>query len=176
VTRGAGKNPRTGGQGPAGRTHATDSMEARQTAFLAAFGECGNITAAAALVPVSRETVYAWRDEDEGFPARLADAQEEFADRLEHEARRRAIEGVKDYVVSAGRLVYIDDPGNPGRQIPLVRQVFSDTLLLAMLKAKRPAEYKDRAAHEITGRDGAPIAVDVVFALDLGDGEEAPAS
>src|ERR1041385_7945785 len=160
-----------------GRTVKTDRRDADQRAFLAAFAVHGVITTAAEAIDHDRDIHYRWLDEDPTYEERFEAAKEAFADQLEAEARRRAVEGVKDYVVSAGRLVYVDDPENPGTPIPLVRQVYSDTLLLAMLKAHRPDKYKDRASHEITGKDGGPVELDVVFDLDLADGgEEEPAA
>jgi transposase-like protein len=35
----------------------------------------------------------------------------------------------------------------------------SDTLLIFLLKARRPAKYRDRAAVEVTGKDGGPLVV-----------------
>jgi hypothetical protein len=156
-------------------------MEAEQAAFLAAFSVHGNIQRAVDAVRtaqgrpgkpdaeghlVGRDIHYRWLRESEEYAARFQEAKDAFADRLEDEARRRAIEGVQRYVVSAGKLVY-DDEGKP-----LVERVYSDGLLSQMLKAHRRELYGDRSTHEVTGKDGGPVAVDVVFNLDLGDGAE----
>lgn len=155
----APRKARTAGKGPLGETEATRAMKVRQAAFLAAYAIHGNLTAAAVAADVNRKTVYCWMDEDGDFAEDFADAKEAFADQLVHEARRRAVEGVKDYVVSAGRLIYVDDTDNPGTPIPLVRQIYSDTLLLAMLKAHRPDEYKERSSVEHSGKGGGPVKV-----------------
>lgn len=35
----------------------------------------------------------------------------------------------------------------------------SDTLLIFLLKARRPDKYKDRATHELTGKGGGPVQI-----------------
>lgn len=185
---GAPRRSASGGKGPLGRTAKTDRRDAEQAAFLAAFSIHGNIQRAVDAVRtaegrppgepdaeghlVSRDIHYRWLREDEDYADRFQAARDDFADRLESEARRRAIDGVKRYVVSAGKLVY----GEDGR--PLIEHVYSDSLLSQMLKAHRRELYGDRATHEITGKDGGAVALDVVFDLDLGDGaeEDAPAT
>ncbi len=183
-----GRRPASGGKGPKGRTLKTDRMEAEQAAFLAAFAVHGNVQRAVDAVRtaqgkppgqhdaeghlVARDIHYRWLREDEDYAERFQAAKEDFADRLETEARRRAIDGVERYVVSAGKLVYGEDG-------PLVERVYSDSLLSQMLKAHRRELYGDRSTHEVTGKDGGPVALDVVFDLDLGDGggeDESPAT
>ena len=146
-------------------------VKARKEAFLAAYRLSGNVSGAARAADVDRTTPYRWGEEDEDFKTAWEVAEQESIDRLEEEARRRAHDGVVDYVVSQGKLVYIEDP-ETHEQVPLVKRVYSDTLMVLLLKAHRPEKYKDRAAHEVTGKGGGPVAVDVVFDLDLGDGGE----
>ena len=81
---------------------------------------------------MSRTRVYELRKADPGFASAWEEAEEIAADRLEEEARRRAVEGVEEPLVSAGRLVR-DDNGQP----IMVRR-YSDNLLLALMKAHRP--------------------------------------
>ena len=77
----------------------------RQRKFLAAFAVCGNVTEAASTVPCGRETVWEWRQSFPAFAKLYADAHEDALDRLEEEARRRAVDGVLEPVVSAGKVV-----------------------------------------------------------------------
>ena len=59
------------------------------------------------------------------------------------------------------------DPHDPGcrKKVPVFEREYSDTLLLALLKAKKPAEYRDRLSAELTGKGGGPIdrKLEIVF-------------
>src|SRR6516162_6609899 len=102
----------------------------RQQLFIRALSKTDNVTKAAALAGTSRPRVYELRNRDPAFAAAWEDAEEVAADRLEDEARRRAVEGVPEPLVSAGKLVR-DDDGQP----IMVRR-YSDKLLLALIKAR----------------------------------------
>jgi hypothetical protein len=106
--------------------------KARQKRFLKALADTGNVTAAIAVAGTSRTRVYELRRTDPGFAAAWEEAEETAVDKLEAEARRRAIEGVPEPLVSAGRLVC----GADGEPIAIRR--YSDNLLLALLRAHRP--------------------------------------
>jgi hypothetical protein len=105
---------------------------ARQERFLKALSDTGSVTTAAAVAGTSRTRVYELRKADLAFASAWQEAEEIAADRLEDEARRRALEGVPEPLVSAGKLVRNDD----GQPIAVRR--YSDNLLLALLKAHRP--------------------------------------
>jgi hypothetical protein len=105
---------------------------ARQERFLKALSDTGSVTTAAAVAGTSRTRVYELRKADPAFASAWEEAEEIAADRLEDEARRRALEGVPEPLVSAGKLVRDDD----GQPITVRR--YSDNLLLALLKAHRP--------------------------------------
>jgi len=104
--------------------------KAKQAAFLAAFAELGNVTGAAEAAGVHRQRHWEWL-KDPGYADRFADAQEQAVERLETEARRRAIVGVEEPVYQGGKLV-----GG-------VRK-YSDTLLIFLLKGARPERYRER--------------------------------
>lgn len=142
-----------------GGIHADAHGDARKAAFLAAFRLTGNVTASAEAAEVSRRTPYGWLNADPAFKADFEDAEQEAIDHLEKEARRRAEEGVVDYVVSQGKLVYIEDP-DTGESRPLVKRVYSDTLMVLLLKAHRPEKYRERQSVEHSGPAGGPIQVD----------------
>jgi hypothetical protein len=114
--------------------------EACQRHFLEALCETSNVTRAAALSGTSRTRVYELRNRDPAFAAAWEDAEEVAADRLEDEARRRAVEGVPEPLVSAGKLVR-DDDGQP-----IIIRRYSDNLLLALIKARRPPP-RQRSVH-----------------------------
>ena len=92
-------------------------------------------------VGVGRRTVYEWLA-DEQFKALYNEAHEDALDQLEEEARRRAVDGVLKPVYQRGRLV--------GR----IRE-YSDTLLITLLKGKRPDTFRERFEH--TGKGGKPL-------------------
>lgn len=114
--------------------------------FLRLLAETGNVTLAAEAAGVARQTPYKWRDKDSKFAEAWAAAEEEAADRLEAEARRRAVEGVEKPVYQGGHMV------------GTIRE-YSDTLLIFLLKGARPEKYKDRQAHEHSGPGGGPVAL-----------------
>jgi hypothetical protein len=113
---------------------------ARQQRFIKALSKTGNVTKAAALARASRTRIYERRRVDPVFAAAWEDAEEVAADRLEDEARRRAVEGVPEPLVSAGKLVR-DDDGQP-----IIIRRYSDNLLLALIKARRPPP-RQRSVH-----------------------------
>lgn len=101
-----------------GRTVRTD--RARAT-FLARLAETCNVSESARTAGISRASAYEWRDADPDFAAAWVDAEEQAADALELEARRRAIEDK------------------------------SDRMLEILLKAHRPEKYVERFKGEISG-------------------------
>jgi len=141
-----------------GRKHLNRLTKEHQQAFLAAYAELGTILGATRATKLSRNAVYRWLEKDPEFAAAWRQTRREFADRLEDEARRRAVEGVEEYVVSAGKLVY----GPDGQ--PLKQRRYSDQLLALMLKAKRGDEYRERASIEHSGPGGGPMRTQATVA------------
>ena len=117
----------------------------KKKAFLAAYSETGNITRAAELSKCSRRQHYRWLA-DPAYAKEFAEAEEQAADRLEQEARRRAVEGTQKPVFYKGE------------QCGIIRE-YSDILLIFLLKGIRPEKYKERFASEHTGKSGGPIVV-----------------
>ena len=113
---------------------------ARQRHFLKALSESGSVSTAAAVAGTSRTRVYELRKADPAFAAAWDEAEEIATDRLEEEARRRALEGVSEPLVSAGKLVRGDD----GK--PIMIQRYSDRLLAELLRARRPPP-RERSLH-----------------------------
>jgi hypothetical protein len=92
---------------------------------------------------VGRRTVYRWLAQPDGkFREVYDEAMEDAIDLVEAEAHRRAVEGTLKPVYQGGE------------KVGEVRE-YSDTLLLAILKGRRPEVYRDR--REVTGRDGKPL-------------------
>jgi hypothetical protein len=129
-------------------------VQPQKRAFLIAFAEQGTITHSALAAGVSRTLIYEWIRSDPAFADAFEEAKEAFADLLEREARRRAVDGVEEYVLHHGKVVRDPETG-----AYLKRRTYSDRLMELMLRAKRPAEYRDRTSTELSGPDGAPLSV-----------------
>jgi hypothetical protein len=108
-------------------------------AWLAAFEELGTVTAACAAVGIGRRTVYDARQADEGFALAWHDLEEATTERMEAEAYRRAVRGVTRDVRHQGVVV--------GEE-----QHYSDTLLIFMLKARKPEMYRENVKVEHAGK------------------------
>lgn len=134
--------------------------------FLKALGEGYTVSTAADLIGFTRTTLYNYKREDAEFSAVWDDAYKRGTEFMEDEARRRAIEGTTKPIfyqgVQCGQV-----------------QEYSDTLMLALLKARDPAKFRERADVNVSGN----IALKVVsFAPQLeaptidvtpeGDGDE----
>ncbi len=96
------------------------------------------VAAACEAANVGRTTAYRNRQEDEDFALAWADIEERSTERMEREAYRRAVEGVDKPMVSAGKMV------------TTVKE-YSDTLLIFMLKSRRPETYRDNVKVEHSG-------------------------
>lgn len=144
-----------------------------QAAFLTHLRASGVLARACAAANVSYAVQAAARKTDADFAAAVADALEESYDALEAELLRRAVAGVEDPVVYQGTLTYLRDAaaaadpdtglhpllldaeGNP-RVLTVNKK--SDSLLMFALKGRRKAYSTERT--ELTGADGAPVAID----------------
>jgi len=111
--------------------------------FLEALAASGIVSDAAKAVGVSQTTLYRHRKADADFEAAWDIAVEEAVDEMELEARRRAVTGITRDIYYKGDVV--------GEE-----QVYSDSLLMFMLKGRRRAIYGDK--QEITGKDGGALA------------------
>lgn len=104
--------------------------------FLEAFAfEAWTLAEAVKIANTGKTTHYRWMETDEEYKEAFRKAEEIRNDRLEDLAFQRA---------SAIR--------NP-----------SDTLLIFLLKGAKPHKYKERVAQEITGENGNPVQINVVF-------------
>jgi hypothetical protein len=101
--------------------------------FLQHLSQGWTVTAAAHVAGIHRHTAYDFRAIDADFAKAWDDAYEEGTDVLEQEAFRRAAEGVEKPVFQGGVLV------------GTVRE-YSDHLMLALLKARRPQHFRERVS------------------------------
>jgi hypothetical protein len=131
---------------PGSREAGVLEQQQRQDAFLAAFVEHATVTAAAHAAGIARRTHYWWLETDEGYAKRFKDADDQVTEALEAEAKRRAHVGVSEPVFYKGEAVG-------------TIQKYSDTLLIFLLKARRPDVYRERFDHTLAGPDGAPLVV-----------------
>jgi len=93
-----------------------------------------NVARACEAAGIGRTTAYEWREADEEFRRRWNKAAEIGAEALEDEAVRRAHEGWEDPVFYQGT------------QCATVRK-YSDTLLIFLLKGRKPERYRERIEH-----------------------------
>jgi hypothetical protein len=136
------------------RTPRTPKKRARDPkdwapAFLAEFERQHIVTGAAKAAGVGRSTVYERRKADREFATAWADIEERSTELLEREAYRRAAVGTDKPVFQGGE------------QVGTIKE-FSDVLLIFLLKARRPATYREQHKIEHSGPDGGPIAAEIV--------------
>ena len=99
--------------------------------FIERLSRTANVSESCMVVGVPRRTAYNWRGADDEFAMKWDEAVGLGTDALEDEAIRRACEGVEEPVFYQGK------------QVGSVRR-YSDTLLIFMLKARRPEKYRER--------------------------------
>jgi len=126
--------------------------ELAQRLFLEAYATTANISYAAKAAGIRRKTMYDWQEKYDDFCSRMAEAREEAYDKLEHEALRRAVEGVQ-----RKRPIIV------GREIVDYEVIteYSDRLLEVLLKARRPDVFREKTSIEHSGPNGQPIAIDI---------------
>ncbi len=111
----------------------------KQRAFLVAYAKCGNLSHAARVCRTERKAHYDWLQSSVTYPDAFKQAHEEACERLEQEARRRAMDGVGRKVFYKG--VPVIDP-ETGEQY--VERYYSDALLIRLLTAFMPEKYADK--------------------------------
>ena len=173
---------------------AEQTLVVKRDLFFAELARHGRITEAAETSGLDRSHAYKLRDSDPVFAERWHKALDAYADKLEAAAHQRAVEGLRKPVLHQGGLTYLYRLGPDGRPLKgedgnyildldedgkpkfLYTREYSDSLLLAMLRAKRK-EYGDKSKIELTGADGGPVKVEesptaiartIAFALALG--------
>lgn len=127
-------------------------LKRARAAFLASLEETASVTKTCEVTGTPRRTAYNWRNSDAKFATAWDEAVDRGCDILEDEAVRRAYDGTLKPVFHQGEVC-----GH-------IRE-YSDTLLIFLLKGRRPERYRDRAAVEHTGKDGGPIEVKVTHRI-----------
>jgi hypothetical protein len=130
---------------------ATDEQKLR---FIEALCLSANVSASAQAAGVRRRSAYRWREEDPEFAEAWTEAIETATDALELEVRRRAVEGVQEYVI--GR----DGPVKDEHGQPLMQRRYSDGLLMFFLKAHRPERYRERSTVDLNVQGDLAAAIE----------------
>jgi hypothetical protein len=123
---------------------------AKQRAFIKAFCVTASVSRAAKAAQIHRQRHYSWLKEDPHYAELFDGARLEVGDALQDEAVRRAYEGVLEPVYYKGK------PCG-------VRRVYSDGLLMFLLRGWLPEVYGERAnrAVEVSATTGVgPIVLD----------------
>ena len=117
------------------------------------------VTDAARECGISRNNIYQYADKNEEFKQTIQRAYADSADYLEAEARRRAIHGVVRKKFDKG--VPIIDPAT-GEQY--TEREYSDTLLIFLLKGRRPEVFGERVRVDHAGKpfDAESAATDLL--------------
>lgn len=103
--------------------------------FLVSLSETGSVFRAAELTGVSRYNHPHWKKTDEEYAEAAELAMFIACDKLEVEARRRAVDGIEDPVFYQGE------------KVGVVKR-YSDNLLQFLMKGAMPEKYKDRILQE----------------------------
>lgn len=150
---------------------------AKQEAFLEAYEKVGIVGPACQKAGVGRSTYYYWRESDEEFAQKAADAYQLAVDVAELELRNRAVEGIDEIVMYRGEPVWKRDPSTGEimldkdfEPIPLTIRRRSDKLLETYMKANRH-RYRDKSSVEVSGPEGGPVetkAITVEYVLPEG--------
>lgn len=129
-------------------------VRARQDAFLAAYAETLDISAAASASQISRSTHYEWMGSDDTYAPRFAAARRQAVQRAEAEAFRRAVHGVERIKFAGG--VPAIDPSDPEKKRILTERVYSDELLKFVLRGN-DERYREKSDLRLSGPGGGPI-------------------
>lgn len=106
--------------------------EQRQLEFLSYLADSGLLTDACSLANITASTVRKYRKRDTNFDNACKLAIERSSDKLEMEARRRALEGIDEPVFYQGDVV------------GYVRK-YSDSLLQFLLRGNRPEKFRENS-------------------------------
>ena len=124
--------------------YASATAKKRRERFIASLTATANVVKSCEIAHLDRKTAYNWRNAHPDFLEAWDEALDLGNNILEDEALRRAVEGTEKPVYQGGRCV------------GTVRE-YSDTLLIFLLKGRRPEKYGDRVRQELTGAGGGTL-------------------
>jgi hypothetical protein len=120
----------------------------RQAAFLKAYSKLGTIRAACEAAGISRSTHKKWLERDENYPARYAQAREEFADAIEAAVVQRVKEGELEFIPNPRTGIAYDKNGEP-----IMQRRSNAQRDLAVLRRFKP-EYREESKLQLSGGIG----------------------
>lgn len=126
-----------------------------EKAFLAALALTGNVSKACVVAKIARSEVYEHRGTDKRFKALWRKALDEYSDVLEAEVHRRGEKG------------WLEPVFQGGKKVGTIRK-YSDALLLAALRAKKP-EYRETVRNEHAGDQDNPLRILVEYVTEAPD-------
>lgn len=135
--------------------------------YLDMLAQTGNFSAAAASIDITTSTANAWR-KDDGFKLTLEgeeyifgdlcdEAMRIFADAVEAEVVRRAVEGYDEPIVYKGMIMSELDEDS-GKYKPITVKKYSDRLLEVLLKGQKP-KYNGESQVQINAGEGSGVLV-----------------
>jgi hypothetical protein len=113
----------------ASRLHPRRRCISRRAAFLARYRETASIRAAAEVAGIAQNQFYEWLERNVPFQRDFESAQQDVADSLQDQVVELAVQGWEEPVYYRGR------------QCGDIRH-YSDRLLMLMLKAWKPDQYR----------------------------------
>lgn len=138
---------------------AHEITQEHKSRFLELLRKTGNVSVSSRAIGFGPSTMKRHRELDDQFNLDWQEAEDEAADALEAEARRRAHDGVlRERCIGSGvNAKFVEE------------LQYSDTLLLALLKAERPDKFADRSKTELSNPDGklSPVIGDTDLAARL---------
>lgn len=120
---------------------------AKKAAFLAAYVECATIRGASRATGTNPSSHYDWLRSDHEYVAAFEQAERDSVKTLEEEARRRAHDGCRRLKFTAKGRPLID----PETGTPYVEHVYSDNLMMFLLKGAAPEKYRERIDNHHSG-------------------------
>ncbi len=120
---------------------AYENLRPLQRRFLKCFEACASITQAARWAKTVRQMHYDWMEADPEYAAAFRLAEPRANRTLEDEAVRRAHQGIKKAIRYKGKIIAYD-------------REYSDTLLLALIRAGNPEKYRERFDNRHSGPNG----------------------
>lgn len=141
---------------PPDQTSRERRMEMDKDRFLQAFAELGIVGPACKASNVNRGIINSWLASDPNFRDRYDDAEAEASDLTELEVRRRGQEGFDEPVIFQGVPSMTVDPQTGEEKMLTIRR-YSDSLLLALMKARRPDKFRENSKITHDGNQGVLI-------------------
>lgn len=125
-------------QEPPTKSYGKRETVKKKAAFLEAYSECGSVYHSCKAACIGRSTAYRWQGEDKAFAKELEEAYAINTDHLEFTAFKRSI-GTPAVFNKKGKRIRAERAG-------------SDTLLIFLLKSRKPEKYAERYKHEHKGQ------------------------